>query len=169
MKRILLVIASVLALAGCRTPYSWSSDVPQSLRTVSVPTFRNESDITELGVLASTQILREFQREGTFKLSRPDDAAVEVQGVIKSAIASYNGGNIRSGQRMYDCNLELTAEVSVVERINGRVLFDNKIYTARTTFVTGTIDLVSAQRDASRRVVEDLATQVVDDVLAVQW
>ena len=50
-----------------------------------------------------------------------------------------------------------------------KMLFDNKIYTARTTFVTGTIDLVSAQRDASRRVVEDLATQVVDDVLAVQW
>lgn len=169
MKRILFVILPVLVLAGCRTPYTWTSDVPQNIRTVSVPTFRNESDITELGVLASTQILREFQREGTFKIARPDDAAVEVQGVIKSAMSSYNGGDLRSGQRMTDCELVLRAEVSVVERVNGRVLVDNKIYTARTTFVTGTVDFISAQRDASRRLTEDLAMQVVDDVLAVQW
>lgn len=169
MKKMLFVIVPVLALVGCRTSYSWTSDVPQSLRTVCVPTFRNESDITELGVLASTQILREFQCEGTFKLARPDDAAVEVQGVIKSAASSFNGGDLRSGQRMIDCDLVLRAEVSVVERVNGRVLLDNKIYIARTTFVTGSIDLTTAQRDASRRLAEDLAAQVVDDVLAVQW
>ena len=169
MRKILFVIVPVLALAGCRTSYSWTSDVPQNLRTVSVPTFRNESDITELGVLASTQILREFQREGTFKLARPEDAAVEVQGVITVATSSYNGGDLRSGQRMTDCDFLLKAEVSVIERVNGRVLVDNKVYTARTTFVTGTIDLNTAQRDASRRLAEDLAAQVVDDVLAVQW
>ena len=50
MRKILFVIVPVLALAGCRTSYSWTSDVPKNLRTVSVPTFRNESDITELGV-----------------------------------------------------------------------------------------------------------------------
>ena len=82
MNKFLLALVTVAALAGCRSPYSWTSDVPQKLRTVAVPTFRNESDVTELGVLAATQILSEFQREGTFKIARPDDAAGEVQGVI---------------------------------------------------------------------------------------
>ena len=169
MKKIVVALIPFLALAGCRTQYSWTSDVPQSLRTVSVPVFRNESSITELGALSATQILREFQREGTFKISTPEDAAVEVQGVIKSAEASFNGGDVRTDYRTSDCSLALEAEVSVVERVNGRVLVDNKTYYATTTFIAGPMDVVTAKRDASRRLAEDLARQVVDDVLAVQW
>ena len=169
MNKFLLALVTVAALAGCRSPYSWTSDVPQKLRTVAVPTFRNESDVTELGVLAATQILREFQREGTFKIARPDDAAVEVQGVITDVYVTSNGGDVRTGNRTTDCSLMIRAEVSVVERVNGRVLVDNKVYTANTTFIVGPIDLLTAERDASRRLAEDLAAQVVDDVLAVQW
>lgn len=169
MNKFLLALVTVAALAGCRSPYSWTSDVPQKLRTVAVPTFRNESDVTELGVLAATQILREFQREGTFKIARPDDAAVEVQGVITAVYVTANGGDVRTGNRTTDCSLMMRAEVSVVERVNGRVLVDNKVYTANTTFVSGPIDFLTAERDASRRLTEDLAAQVVDDVLAVQW
>ena len=169
MNKFLLALVTVAALAGCRSPYSWTSDVPQKLRTVAVPTFRNESDVTELGVLAATQILREFQREGTFKIARPDDAAVEVQGVITDVYVTSNGGDVRTGNRTTDCSLMMRAEVSVVERVNGRVLVDNKVYTANTTFIVGPIDLLTAERDASRRLAEDLAAQVVDDVLAVQW
>ena len=169
MKKFLLVLVSVAALAGCRSSYSWKSDVPQKLRTVAVPTFRNESDITELGVVAATQVLREFQREGTFKIARPDDAAVEVQGVIKEVDSYIGGGDIRTGNRAIDTSLTLVAEVSVVERVNGRVLVDNKVYKATATFVSGPIDFNTARRDASRRVAEDLAAQIVDDVLAVQW
>lgn len=169
MNKFLLALVTVAALVGCRSPYSWTSDVPQKLRTVAVPTFRNESDVTELGVLAATQILREFQREGTFKIARPDDAAVEVQGVITDVYVTSNGGDVRTGNRTTDCSLMMRAEVSVVERVNGRVLVDNKVYTANTTFIAGPIDLLTAERDASRRLAEDLAAQVVDDVLAVQW
>jgi len=169
MNRMVLVLLSALAVAGCKTQYSWTSDVPQRLRTVSVPTFRNESDVTELGVVSATQILREFQREGTFKIAGHDDAAVEVQGIIKNVTSSTNGGDRRTGYRMYDCSLTMIAEVSVVERINGRVLVDNKRYTATTTYVYGPIDNTTATRDASGRLAEDLARQVVDDVLAVQW
>ena len=115
MNKFLLALVTVAALAGCRSPYSWTSDVPQKLRTVAVPTFRNESDVTELGVLAATQILREFQREGTFKIARPDDAAVEVQGVITDVYVTSNGGDVRTGNRTTDCSLMMRAEVSVVE------------------------------------------------------
>ena len=168
MKRILIVAMAAFALAGCSS-YRWTSDVPARMRTICVPTFRNESDVTELGVLASRQILRELQREGTFKLAGPDDAAVEIQGVVKSASAGYNGGDRRTYNRLVDYSFTMRAEVSVVDRINGRVLVDNKIYVATTTFMTGQDDFLSAQRSATGRLAEDLARQVVDDVLAVQW
>ena len=83
MKRFFPIAAALAVLAGCRA-YTWTSSVPEDMRTVSVPTFRNETDVVELGAVATRQTLREFQREGSFKVMRPGDAAIEVQGVIRS-------------------------------------------------------------------------------------
>jgi hypothetical protein len=168
MKRAVLLSLSLLALAGCKTAYSWRSEVPREIRTVSVPVFRNESDVTELGSLAALQTLREFQREGTFKIAGPDDAAVEVQGIVKEASAGFGGGDRRTGLRISEYVFTMSAEVSVVDRTNGRVLVDNKTYTAETTFAGGQ-DIATEMRNASGRLADDLARQIVDDVLAVQW
>jgi hypothetical protein len=169
MKRVLAAaIVSVLALAGCRTSYSWKSQVPADLRTVAVPNFRNESDMTELGPVVTQQVLREFQREGTFKIANVDNAAVEVQGVIRSAAASFSGGSRKTGMRVSDFRYSVKAEVSVIDRKSGRVLVDNRVYFAEAMFASG-IDFPTAKRNASGRVAEDLARQIVDDVLAVQW
>jgi hypothetical protein len=46
------------------------------MRTVSVPTFRNETDVVELGAIAARQTLREFQREGTFAIRRTGKTSV---------------------------------------------------------------------------------------------
>jgi len=166
-----LVVAamfSVLALVGCRTGYSWRSGVPADMRTIAVPTFRNESSVTELGSITTQQILREFQREGTFKIARPDDAAVEVQGVIRSTSSSFSGGNRKTGMRIGEYRYVAVVEVSVVDRRNGRVLIDNRKYTPEAVFVSG-LDLSTATRNASGRLADDLARQIVDDVLALQW
>ena len=48
-----VVLLAMLALcAGCAS-YTWRSSVPSGMRTVSVPTFRNETDVTELGAVAA--------------------------------------------------------------------------------------------------------------------
>ena len=169
MKRFLIVVVAACALMGCRTSYTWKSEVPERMRTVCVPNFRNESDITELGVVAATQTLREFQREGTFKLAGPDDAAVEVQGVVKSVMTQFDGGDSKAGNRISAYTSTMYAEVSVVDRVNGRVLVDNKMYVANASFMVGGGDFMVAQRDVSGRLANDLAQQIVDDVMAVQW
>lgn len=167
MNRVVVAVIAAFALAGCAS-YKWKSDVPAKLRTVCVPTFRNESDSTELGVLAARQLLREFQREGTFKIAGHDDAAVEVQGIVKYTSVGNNGSDRRFNNRLVAYSLTMVAEVSVVDRVNGRVLVDNKTYTATTSFTYGG-DMLSAERSALGRVADDMAQQVVDDVLAVQW
>ena len=159
--------AAVLGVAGCAS-YRWTSGVPKEMRTVCVPTFRNETDITELGNVASRQILREFQREGTFRVARMDDAALEIQGVLKSAGAEFVGGDRRTGMRYGVHNLTVKAVVSVIDRRNGKVLIDNREYTAVGAFTTGQ-DVSTHKRNASGRVAEDLATRIVDDVLRMKW
>ncbi len=170
MKKMVLQIvlgAAVLGVAGCAS-YRWTSGVPKEMRTVCVPTFRNETDVTELGTVAARQILREFQREGTFRVARADDAAVEVQGVLKSEKSEYVGGDRRTGMRYGVHSLTVKAVVSVIDRRNGKVLVNNREYVATAPFTTG-VDSATHKRDASGRVAEDLATKVVDDVLNLKW
>lgn len=167
MKRFFPIAAALAVLAGCRT-YTWTSSVPEDMRTVSVPTFRNETDVVELGAVATRQTLREFQREGTFRIASQDDAALEVQAVLKSAhpgLLNYKRGQ---SMRAFEQRLTLKADVSLVDRRNGKVLFDNRPYVAETTFFSDT-DIVTARRDASGRLAEDLARQIVDDVAGYKW
>ena len=112
-----------------------------------MPVFRNESEVTELGSVVTRQVLREFQREGSFRVSSPADAAVEVQGIIRSAVSRYDGGGRHIGNRTFNSRLTLTAEADFL----------------------ATQDLMTGRRDASGRLAEDLARQIVDDVLAYHW
>ena len=170
MKNCLIVslLVACAALSGCKTRYQWTSKVPEELRTVSVPTFRNESGVTELGAVATRQLLREFQREGTFKLRSVGDAAVEVQGVLEKSGLAYMGGDQRGGERFGTYKFTVEAKVTVVDKRSGRVLIDNKRYTA-TTSLMSTQDVGTAKRDASGRLADDLARQIVDDVVAMPW
>ncbi len=162
----LLVPLAALAMSGCLS-YTWTSSVPQELRTVSVPTFRNESDVTELGPIVSRQILREFQREGTFRLASAGEAAIEIQGIIKTAGSSVTAYNVRSS-RHREYAFKVTANVSFIDKKSGRVLVDNRLYTARTTYLGGH-DSMTGARDASGRAAEDLAQQIVDDALSFDY
>jgi len=156
------VILTSVAVAGCSS-YKWRPTVAEGFRTVSVPVFRNESNVQALGSTMSTQLLREFQREGTFKIRRVGDAALEIQGVVKSAGSGAAGYDRRSGLRLTSYNYGAVVVVSVIDKRNGRVLVDNKTYRAETTF-TANQDISTAQRDSAGRLAEDLARQVVDDV-----
>ena len=166
LRALCLVLCA--AVFGCATDYSWRSSVPADARTVTVPTFRNESNVSEVGALASRQILREFQREGTFKVRTSGEAAIEIQGVIKSVSPALAAYNRRTGGRVAAYDLSATAEISVIDKRTRKVLVDNRKYVANATFTAGQ-DRTTAVRDASDRLMDDLARQVVDDILNLKW
>ena len=167
MRKTVPLLLSLALLAGC-SAYRWTSSVPSDMRTVFVPTFRNESDVVELGAIATRQTLREFQREGTFKIAPREDAALEVQAVIKGAPVGPLNYKRSQSMRAYEYRYSMVAEVSLVDRRNGKVLFDGKSYRAETTFLSDT-DVVTTRRDAAGRLAEDLARQIVDDVVGFGW
>ena len=160
--------ASAAILAGCGTSYCWRPQIPAEKRTVSVPTFANETDVTELGAVAARQLLREIQREGTFRIAADGDAALEVQGVIKRMGAGEVSYDRRTGARFSSFLLTAVAEISVVDTARRAVLVDARVYTASAP-VTASQDLLTARRDASGRVMDDLARQVVDDLLNMKF
>ena len=165
---ILTTAASVAILAGCGTSYCWRPQVPAEMRTITVPTFANETDVTEIGAVAARQLLREIQREGTFRIATDDNAALEVQGVVKKISSSDAGRNRRTGMRYTSVVMEAEAEVSIIDKARRAVLIDGRRYPATST-VTASQDLLTARRDASGRVMDDLARQVVDDLVNMKF
>lgn len=170
MKSSLSIVLSCAAalLVGCASSYTWRSSVPAEMRTVSVPTFANDSDLMEIGALSTRQILREFQREGTFAIRPVGEAALEIQGSVQYVSAGTVSYNRRTWMRFNASMLTMSAVVSVIDKSSGTVLIDNKQYKAETTMTSGQ-DITSSERDASGRLADDLARQVVDDVLNLKW
>lgn len=169
MKKSLGVVLALLALAsGCATSYSWKRSVPASMRTVSVPTFANESDLMEIGSLATRQLLREFQREGTFRLVASDDAALEIQGTVKSASTGDKVSSRRTSMRYFAGEMSAAVVVSVIDKRKGKVLINNRTYKPSVTITMGQ-DTVTAERDASGRLADELARMIVDDVVNLKW
>ena len=170
MKMISKCAAAALAVAlcGCGANYAWRPSTPEGMRTVAVPTFRNASDVQELGAIATRQILREFQREGTFKIRSTDDAALEVQGTVLSVYAGEAAYDRRSGLRISGYAATGVFAVTVVDRRRSAILIDNRTYRAEATYAGGQ-DATTSLRNAAGRLCEDLARQVVDDVLNLKW
>ena len=169
MRSILLPVALLAAalLSGC-AGYTWGASVPREYRMVSVPVFENMTTVSEIGPIVTQYVLREFQREGSFRIVRPEDAVIEVQGVLSSmsreGIAYDRGQGMRASEYRY----VIVADVTFVDKKSGKVLLEKKGIKGETTFLTNN-DLLTGQRNASFRIADDIARQVVNDALALPF
>ena len=169
MRSFFLAAASVAAvlLSGC-AGYRWDTAVPQEYRKVSVPVFENLTASSELGPIVTQYTLREFQREGSFGIVRPGDAAIEVQGVLRSASRTGIAYDRGQGMRASEYRYEVVADVTFVDKNNGKILFERKGIKGVTTYLTQD-DLLTGQKNAAFRIASDIARQVVNDAVALPF
>ena len=161
---ILTLTATLLAVSGCST-YRFGSSVPEELRSVAVPVFENASGYPEIDAVVTQYVLREFQREGTFKIRTVDNASLKLLGkLVKSELqaVSYDR-NFDSQASEY--RYSLVAEITLVERGTGKLLIDALPVKANTTFLTHD-DMLTGMQDAYPRIAKELSRAIVDAVLA---
>jgi len=159
--RTAAVLLSVF-LAGCAN-YSWRSTVPSDMRSVAVPTFENRTMSERVGAVVTQSVLREFQREGTCKIARTGSSALEIQGVVTEATRHGVSYDRNYGRQASEYRYIVKVEASLVDKKNGKVLFENRPYVGETTFLA-TQDVLTGEHDAAVRVGHDIARQIVDDV-----
>lgn len=162
----LTVLFGAAALVSGCAGYTWGTSVPDEYRTVAVPVFENLTEVSEMGPTVTQYTLREFQREGTFKIVRQGDAAIEVQGVVRKMIrggVAYDRGR---GMRATEYRYMIVADVTFVDKINGKVLLERRGITGETTFLTQN-DLLTGQKNATARIAQDIARQVVNEAVAL--
>ena len=164
---LMVVFGAVVLVAGC-AGYTWGTSVPEEYRTVSVPVFENLTEISEIGPIVSQYTLREFQREGTFKVLRPGEAAIEVQGSLRKMLRGGVSYDRAMGMRATEYRYVIVADVTYVDKVNGKVLLERKGMQAETTFLTQN-DLLTGQKNAASRIAQDLARQIVNDAVALPF
>ena len=162
----LFLATALLAAAGCST-YKFGSAVPEELRTIAVPVFENASGYPEIDAVVTQYVLREFQREGTFKIRPLDNASLKLLGkLVKTETQSLNYDR-NYGSRTSEYRYTLVAEITLVERGTGKLLIDAMPVKANTTFLTHG-DMLTGMQDAYPRIAKELARAITDAVLA-QW
>jgi hypothetical protein len=133
-----------------------------------VPVFENSTAVSELGPMVTQYALREFQREGTFKIARAGDAAVEVQGVVTKAARRGLSYDSSYGFRATEYDYTVSVDVTFIDKRNGKVLRECRGLQAKTSFLTSD-DLLTGQKNAASRVADDLAKQIVNEALAIRY
>lgn len=160
----LLCATALLFMAGCAS-YKFRSAVPEELRTIAVPVFENASGYPEIDAVVTQYVLREFQREGTFKVSTLDNASLKLLGkLVKTDLQSLNYDR-NFGSRTSEYRYSLVAEITLVERGSGKLLIDAVPVKANTTFLTHG-DMLTGMQDAYPRIAKELARAITDTVLA---
>jgi hypothetical protein len=159
------LFAMLLCLASGCASYRVGSAVPEELRTIAVPVFENASGFPEIDAVVTQYVLREFQREGTFKLAPLEGASLKLLGkLVKSDLQALNYDR-NFGSRTSEYRYALVAEITLVERSTGKLLIDGLPVKANTTFLTHG-DMLTGMQDAAPRIAKELSRAIVDAVLA---
>ena len=161
---VLTLAVTLLAVTGCSS-YRFGSAVPNELRTIAVPVFENASSYPEIDAVVTQYVLREFQREGTFKIKSLKDSSLKLIGKLVKSDLQPLSYDRNYGSRTSEYRYALTAEITLVERSTGKLLIDAMPIKANTTFLTHG-DMLTGMQDAYPRIAKELSRSIVDAVLA---
>ncbi len=156
------IFPAVLLLAGCA--YSLGPAKPTYLNAVhrlSVPMFRSDDLVPHVESLLTTTLIKEFQRDGTFKIapSGGGDATLRctLEAVQLTPVRSVPG-NVQQASA-FVMSLKIRYELREGAGDRGRVLDGGRV-TGEASFFVST-DLQQDQRQAFPRAAEQAAQRLV--------
>ena len=164
MKKISLAALSCLCLAGC-LGYHIGPVKPQYLHdihTIAVPTFKNHTLEPRIEVLVAGTVIKQFQQDGTFKITSNENADAILEGTIVSvsrAPARSVQGNVLATSEF---NLSIRVQYKLVGR-DGKPLGPQGAAVGSTSYFVGT-DVITDERQALPLATEQLATHLVSQL-----
>lgn len=158
------VVIVCLCLVGClgyrigpAKPYYLSE-----VRSIAVPTFKNDTLIPRIEVLITDTVIKQFQQDGTFRITGDDNADATLKGEIihigRSPARSVRGNVLATTE----FNLSIRVRYTLVGR-DGKPLAPAAEATGTTNFFVGT-DVTTDERQALPLATEELATRLVSQL-----
>ena len=166
--RLASLLLAMLFFSGC-AGYTLgpTNGVVAGDKSVQITPFANKTLEPRLGAAVTTQMRKELQRDGTFKLASHDDGDIIVSGVIthytrhELTLVPHDLVTVR------DYRVTLTAHVTARERATGKILLDQPV-SGFTLLRVGT-DLTSSERQALPLLAADLAKHATALLVEGGW
>lgn len=127
-------------------------------KSVQVNPFGNRTLEPRLGDEATTQLRKQLQSDGTYRLASHNDGDIVVSGSVtryQRIEVSFSSSDVLT---VVDYRLEMSAQVTALDRTTGKVIL-NRLVTG-STLIRVTTDLTSTERQALPLLADDLAKNV---------
>lgn len=157
-----------LLLAGCGYhTVVHAGQLPESVKTIAVPAFKNETTTYRIEQMLTASVVREFTTRTHYHVipQNGDDADATLQGTVISTAASPLAYDTTTG-RAASVLVVVSMRVALTDR-SGKVLYQNPTYLFREQYEVSQ-DLNSFFEEdtpASRRLSQDFARTLVANIL----
>lgn len=163
MRSIVIALAAAVLLGGCGYKLGEIRPTPmRSVRTLSVPTFKNATYEPQVEVLLADTLIKQLEQDGTYTVVSRDrgDAALEctLRKIQRRSIRSVQNNVLATAE----FELQLEIAYSVTDRISGAILMQGRVV-GRTTFFSGS-DLQTVERQAIPVAARDAAVQIATEI-----
>jgi len=166
--RLASLFLGIIFFTGC-TGYTLGpvNGIAAGEKSVQITPFANKTLEPRLGDAVSSQMRKELQRDGTYKLATRDDGDIIVSGVIthytrhELTLVPHDLVTVR------DYRVTLTAHVTARERATGKILLDQPV-SGFTLLRVGT-DLTSSERQALPLLAADFAKHATALLVEGAW
>ncbi len=170
MKRCgrLVIVPLLLCFSGCGYHTAGhAAQLPESVKTIAVPAFKNETLTYHIEQMLTSSVVREFTTRTRYRIMNDSgsDADATLNGTVLSTAASPLTYDTATG-RAASVLVVVSMRVSLTDR-NGKVLYQNPAYLFREQYEVSQ-DLASFFEEDSpafRRLSQDFARTLVSNVL----
>lgn len=167
---VAMMAATILTLAGC-AGYQIGSFKPTPMahvKTVAVPTFKNDTLEQRIEVLMANTLIKQIQQDGTYKVvgEKQADATIEctIDRIDRKPQRSVRGDVLLS--REYE--LDLAIRYRVVDTKTGQELMSRTVSGQTSFFVSGTnaltADVLQDERQALPLAMQEAAVRLVAQI-----
>jgi hypothetical protein len=170
----LLFSLMVSMLPGCAGYHAGPSKPAymSDVKTIAIPSFKNQTLEPRMEVLFASTLAKQIQQDGTYKITREEEADAVLQGTVVRIERTPARGLRSNFFQTSEFNLTLTLEIKLTDRRDGRILTKRNITGNTTFFVSSsnprTGDVNKDERQAIPLAAEDASVKTVD-FLANGW
>lgn len=166
--RITLVLALLPCLVGCAGyRLGPTGGFAAGEKSIQVMPFSNQTLEPRLTDAVTSQLRKELQHDGTFRLATHDDGDIVVTGIITKYSRHELSFQPADTLTARDYRLSMTAQVTARDRITGKVVLDQEI--SGFTLLRVGPDLVSSERQSLPLLAGDLARNVTSHLADGSW
>jgi outer membrane lipopolysaccharide assembly protein LptE/RlpB len=153
------VLALAVTLAGCG--YSLRGTLPDDIRTVGVPIFKNRTPQPAIEAIVTRAILDAFASQGRLRVARPEVADAVLEGEIVAYDIASIAFDSRANVQQY--RLVLTLNLRMLDRRRDTVLFQRTGLREQADFrVFGAVaETIAREETAVQEAAREIARSVV--------